>query len=49
MPVSTYSLPVYNSFFHYFGGGEGGGGDMAIIYWKMDTGKHNFHEILLLF
>ena len=26
---------------HYFGG--------IWPYWKMDTGKHNFHEILLLF
>ena len=28
-------------FFHYFGG--------IWPYWKMDTGKHNFREILLLF
>ena len=28
-------------YFHYFGG--------IWPYWKMDTGKHNFHEILLLF
>ena len=27
--------------FHYFGG--------IWPYWKMDRGKHNFHEILLLF
>ena len=31
----------YIFFFHYFGG--------IWHYWKMDTGKHNFHKILLLF
>ena len=37
----------YSFFIIGWGGGGGGGGIWP--YWKMDTGKHNFHEILLLF
>ena len=38
-PIQFTSIKYF--FFHYFGG--------IWPYWKMDTGKHNFHEILLLF
>ena len=31
------------------GGCWGGGGGGGWPYWKMDTGKHNFRDILLLF
>ena len=41
IPVNPYSLLVENSFFHYF--------KRIWPYWKMDTGKHYLHEILLLF
>ena len=40
--LSTYTVYLYKiQFFHYLRG--------IWPYWKMDTGKHNFHEILLLF
>ena len=39
--LSTHTVYLYKiHFFHYFGG--------VWPYWKMDTGKHKFHEILLL-
>ena len=38
--LSTHTVYQYKiKFFHYFEG--------IWPYWKMDTGKHNFHEILL--
>ena len=40
--LSTHTVYQYKiQFFHYFGG--------IWPYWKMNTGKHNFYEILLLF
>ena len=40
--LSTHTVYQYKiQFFHYFG--------RLWPYWKMDTGKHNIHEILLLF
>ena len=40
--LSTHTVYQYKiQFFDYLGG--------IWPYWKMDTGKHNFHEILLLF
>ena len=40
--LSTHTVYQYKiQYFHYFGG--------IWPYWKMDTGKHNFREILLLF
>ena len=40
--LSTHTVHQYKiHFFHYFGG--------IWPYWKMDTGKHNFQEILLWF
>ena len=40
--LSTHTVYQYKiHFFHYFGG--------IWPYWKTDTGKHNYHEILLLF
>ena len=40
--LSTHTVYQYKiNFFHYFGG--------IWPYWKMDTEKHNFHELLLLF
>ena len=40
--LSTHTVyQVKIQFFHYFRG--------VWPYWKMDTGKRNFHEILLLF
>ena len=42
IPVNPYSLRVKNTlFFSLFWGG-------IWPHWKADTGKHNFHEILLL-
>ena len=40
-PIQFTSIKIKIQFFHYFGG--------IWPHWKMDTGKHNFHEILLLF
>ena len=40
--LSTHTVYWYKiQFCHYFGG--------IWPYWKMDTGKHNFHEILLFY
>ena len=40
--LSTHTVYQYKiQFFHYLGG--------IWPYWKMDTGKHHLHEILLLF
>ena len=40
--LSTHTVYQYKNFKnHYFVG--------IWPYWKMDTGKHNFHEILLSF
>ena len=36
--LSTHTVYLYKIVFHYFGG--------IWPYWKMDTGKHKFHEIL---
>ena len=41
IPVNPCSLPVYHTFFSLFWG--------TWLSWKMDTGKHNFHEILFSF
>ena len=38
-PVQFTGIKYF--FFHYFEG--------IWLYWKMNTGKHNFHEILFLF
>ena len=38
---TVYQYKIQGFFLHYFG--------EIWPYWKMDRGKHNFHEILLLF
>ena len=46
--LSTHTVYWYNKIIKksLWGGGGGGG---VWPYWKMDTRKRNFHEVLLLF
>ena len=46
--LSTHTVYLHKIFKKIIIGGGGGGGGVW-PYWKMDTGKHKFHEILLLY
>ena len=47
--LSTHTVYQYKILFFLGVGAGGGGGGRIWPYRKIDTGKHNFHEILLLF